>query len=116
LLTSANGSGYFLYRIGLAAHAGAAWSITVHDGAGQKQLLSDSDVAPLTKCWLVGTCPFRSAPRHPKNGMGGYRRTTVPHQGSRAGQLVLLRGEHSSKRHEVGHLPITRSLSDTGAD
>src|SRR5690348_16796011 len=116
LLTSANGSGYFLYRIGLAAHAGAAWSITVHDGAGHKQLLSDSDVAPLTKCWLVGTCPFRSAPSHPKNGMGSPRRTTVPHQGSRAGQLVLLRGEHKTKRHDAGRLPVTRSLSETGAD
>jgi hypothetical protein len=48
--------------------------------------------------------------------MGGSRRTTVPHQGSRAGQLVLLRGEHSSKRREASQLSVTRSLSDTGAD
>lgn len=116
LLTSPNGSGYFLYRIGLAAHAGAAWSITVHDREGQRQLLSDSDVAPLTKCWLVGTCPFRAAPRHPKNGIGGLRRTAVPHEGSRAGQLILLRSEHSAKCTDVRRLPAPRSLSDTGAD
>jgi hypothetical protein len=116
LLMSSNGSGYFLYRIGMAAHAGAAWSLTVHDHSGQRELLSDSDVAPLTKCWLVGTCAFRAARRHPKNGIGGSRRTAVPHEGSRAGQLILLRGEHPAKCHDAGRMPAPRSLSDTGAD
>jgi hypothetical protein len=69
LLTAPNASGYFLYRIGLAAHPGASWSITVQDTASQRQLLTDGDVAPLSKCWLVGTCPFRMAQPHPKNGM-----------------------------------------------
>ena len=77
LLTSPNASGYFLYRVGLAAHPGAAWSITVHDSNGQNELLNDGDVAPMTKCWLVGTCPFRIVEAHPKNGIcaAGERRT-----------------------------------------
>ena len=96
LLTSPNASGYFLYRIGLAAHPGASWSITVQDAASQRQLLTDGDVAPLTKCWLVGTCPFRVAQPHPKNGMcatqseGG--RSEARSEGRRSGGLVLLRG------------------------
>jgi hypothetical protein len=47
--------------------------------------------------------------------MGGLRRTAVPLEGSRAGQLILLRGEHSAKCNDV-RLPASRSLSDTGAD
>jgi hypothetical protein len=96
LLTAPNASGYFLYRIGLAAHPGASWSVTVQDSASQRQLLTDGDVAPLNKCWLVGTCPFRVAQTHPKNGMcatqseGGRSEGRSPRR--RSGVLVLLQG------------------------
>ena len=92
LLTAPNASGYFLYRIGLAAHPGAVWSITVQDGATQSQLLTDGDVAPLTKCWLVGTCPFRVARSHPKNGMRATQSEGGRADRRHSGVLVLLRG------------------------
>lgn len=92
LLTAPNASGYFLYRIGLAAHPGAAWSITVQDAATQRQLLTDGDVAPLTKCWLVGTCPFRIARAHPKNGMYATQAEGGRSERRRSGVLVLLQG------------------------
>jgi hypothetical protein len=92
LLTSPNASGYFLYRIGLAAHPGAAWSITVQDVATQSQLLTDGDVAPLTKCWLVGTCPFRVVRPHPKNGMYATQSERRRADRRHSGTLVLLRG------------------------
>jgi hypothetical protein len=112
LLAGTTGSGYFLYRIGLAAHPGATWSLTVHDGAGRNELLADSDVAPLTKCWLVGTCPFRSQPASPKNRVGAARRTVVPHEQSRSGQLVLLRGGHVADRGHTRSLPASQPVSD----
>src|SRR5262245_7825415 len=92
LLTAPNTSGYFLYRIGLAAHPGASWSITVQDAASQRQLLADGDVAPLTKCWLVGTCPFRIVKPHPNNGMCATQSEGGRSERRRSSALVLLQG------------------------
>lgn len=113
LLTSPNASGYFLYRVGLAAHPGATWSITVHDSSEQHELLNDGDVAPLTKCWLVGTCPFGIVDIHPKNGMcaAGQQSGHSKRRG-RSSSLVLLRGGKSAEGGDPARVPATRPLAD----
>lgn len=46
---------YFLYRIGIAAHEGAAWELTIRQRGGGV-LIHDADVSTLAKSWLVGNC------------------------------------------------------------
>ena len=50
--------GHFLYRIGLAAHEGAHWTLELrHHARGRcLPILTDSDSFALRKQWLVGSC------------------------------------------------------------
>ena len=48
--------GVFLYRLGLAAPAGARWSYRVTQRGLGQPLAADADCLPQGKCWLVGTC------------------------------------------------------------
>lgn len=55
-LFSAEGDG-FVYRVGICASPGTAWSLSVRDEAGQgDELLFDSDLLTMAKEWLLGTC------------------------------------------------------------
>ena len=46
----------FLFRFGLVAHTGAAWSYRItHRGLG-RELAADADLLPQSKCWIVGSC------------------------------------------------------------
>jgi hypothetical protein len=47
---------YFLYRIGVAAHPGAIWSLVVRRRDRAYALLWDADSLALPKLWLAGTC------------------------------------------------------------
>jgi hypothetical protein len=47
---------YFLYRIGVVAHSGGAWSLTVRRRGRGCVLLRDEDELALPKLWLAGTC------------------------------------------------------------
>jgi hypothetical protein len=49
---------YFLYRIGVAAHPGAIWSLLVRRRDRAYVLLRDADSLALPKLWLAGTCPM----------------------------------------------------------
>ena len=53
----------FLYRIGLMAHAGARWSLSVRRRGASRELLADGDTLPLAKSWLVGSCSLTNASR-----------------------------------------------------
>jgi hypothetical protein len=48
--------GYFSYRIGVAAHAGAIWKLAVRRRDCTRALLCDADSLALPKQWLAGTC------------------------------------------------------------
>jgi hypothetical protein len=50
-----NGLNYFLYRIGIAGHEGAAWELTLRERRGAV-LMHDADVSTMAKYWLVGSC------------------------------------------------------------
>lgn len=52
----------FLYRLGLAAHPGAVWSLTVRHRGLARDILIDGDTLALAKCWLVGVCRIPLAP------------------------------------------------------
>lgn len=55
-LFSAEGEG-FVYRVGICAAPGTAWSLSVRDAAGNgDELLFDSDLLTMAKEWLVGSC------------------------------------------------------------
>ena len=46
---------YFLYRIGIAGHEGAAWELSIRQRGGAV-LMHDADISTMAKCWLVGSC------------------------------------------------------------
>lgn len=46
----------FLYRLGLVAHSGVAWSVQIAETGTQNILLADGDTFDTAKCWLVGSC------------------------------------------------------------
>jgi hypothetical protein len=52
----------FLYRVGLVAHAGAEWWLTLRERDHVRPLLSDHDTLAMAKGWLVGTCELTRAP------------------------------------------------------
>jgi hypothetical protein len=52
----------FLYRLGLVAHAGAEWWLTLRERDQLRPLLSDHDTLAMAKSWLVGTCELARAP------------------------------------------------------
>jgi hypothetical protein len=54
---------YFLYRVALAAHAGASWELVFRERKSGVELLADSDTFEIAKCWLVGSC---EGPRRPQ--------------------------------------------------
>jgi hypothetical protein len=55
-LFSAEGEG-FVYRVGICAAPGTAWSLSVRDAGGEgDELLFDSDLLTMAKEWLVGSC------------------------------------------------------------
>jgi hypothetical protein len=48
----------FLYRMGLLAHEGAIWSLSIRNRTLGYTLLSDSDELGSAKAWLTGVCPL----------------------------------------------------------
>ena len=52
----------FLYRVGLVAHAGAEWWLTLRGREDKRPLLADHDTLAMAKGWLVGTCELAGAP------------------------------------------------------
>jgi hypothetical protein len=47
---------FFTYRIGVAAHAGGTWQLTVRRRDCACVLLRDEDELALPKLWLAGMC------------------------------------------------------------
>lgn len=45
----------FFYRLGIAAPVGSQWCLTIRDQSRQRDVLVDSDLLGLPKCWLVGS-------------------------------------------------------------
>jgi hypothetical protein len=75
----------FTYRVGLYAHAGAAWSLVFRNTSSGGELLADADLMGASKAWFAGTCNLR----------GHHARKPTPKRapsGSRNGaiRLVLL--------------------------
>ena len=54
-LFSASGEG-FVYRVGICAAPGTAWSLSVREANNGDELLFDSDLLTMAKEWLVGSC------------------------------------------------------------
>jgi hypothetical protein len=50
-----------LYRVALVAHAGAEWSLSMHERSRTRALLVDRDTLAMAKGWLVGTCELARA-------------------------------------------------------
>jgi hypothetical protein len=47
----------FIYRVGICAAPGTAWSLCVRDAESQgSDLLFDSDMLTMAKEWLIGSC------------------------------------------------------------
>lgn len=47
----------FMYRVGIRAAPGTAWSLSVRNaGSEGGELLFDSDLLTMTKEWLIGSC------------------------------------------------------------
>ena len=49
-------SGYFLYRVAIAAYAGADWELVIKQRGNATPLLTDADTLAIAKCSLVGSC------------------------------------------------------------
>jgi len=95
--TPLSSAGYFLYRIGLVAHPGALWSLRIRQTHDDREVLSDGDVAPLAKSWLVGTCPLPglagcSAPAEAIDTTALRAASATLHRNG----LILVRGEYAS--------------------
>lgn len=58
-----DGAGSFIYRVGVAAHAGASWALSFRDRARKRDLLVDCDLLGCSKAWLTGDCFVQSASR-----------------------------------------------------
>lgn len=54
-------SSQLLYRLGLLAHTGAVWSLTIRNRTRRCTLLSDTDELGAGKAWLTGLCPLPQA-------------------------------------------------------
>ena len=55
-LFSAEGEA-FIYRVGIRATPGTAWSLSVRDARSDgEELLYDSDLLTMAKEWLIGSC------------------------------------------------------------
>jgi hypothetical protein len=55
-LFSAEGEA-FIYRVGICATPGTAWSLSVRDASNDGgELLFDSDLLTMAKEWLIGSC------------------------------------------------------------
>ena len=55
-LFSAEGEA-FIYRVGIRATPGTAWSLSVRDASSDgEELLYDSDLLTMAKEWLIGSC------------------------------------------------------------
>jgi hypothetical protein len=59
----------FMYRVGICATPGTAWSLSVRDArANGRELLFDSDMLVMAKEWLIGSCD-RVGPQDNDNGL-----------------------------------------------
>jgi hypothetical protein len=61
----------FTYRVGVYAHAGAAWSLVFRDISRRGELLADADLLGASKAWFTGTCNLRGS----HSGNVDFRRT-----------------------------------------
>jgi hypothetical protein len=52
----------FLYRLGLVAHRGARWWLTLRQRGLDHDLLVDGDSMSCAKAMLIGTCAIAAAP------------------------------------------------------
>jgi hypothetical protein len=100
--------GSFTYRVGLYAHAGAAWSLVFRNASWRgDELLADADLLGSSKAWFTGTCNLHG--RRSRNP--GAKRSP---SGGRSGpvRLVLLdpdRGQRTGKRSSVTRPLLRRS-------
>jgi len=62
----------FVYRVGICAQPGTAWSLSVRDEAGEgDELLFDADLLTMAKEWLLGTCEAQTdEPIEPEGSIG----------------------------------------------
>jgi hypothetical protein len=70
----------FTYRLGLYAHAGAAWSLVFRNPSWPGELLADADLLGASKAWFTGTCNLqgrRSKSPDPKRVPTGERRSSI---------------------------------------
>jgi hypothetical protein len=51
----------FTYRVGVYAHAGAAWSLVFRDTSRRGALMADADLLGASKAWFTGTCNLRGS-------------------------------------------------------
>jgi hypothetical protein len=72
----------FLYRVGVAAHPGATWTLTFRDRGAGCEVLTDSDLMVTRKAWLTGDCILGRAPSatgvRPRRGPQGRPRRGSP--------------------------------------
>lgn len=66
-------SGLFMYRVGICAAPGTAWSLCVRQAAADGgEVLFDSDKLTMAKEWLIGSCELGSAAApNAAEGIGG---------------------------------------------
>lgn len=85
-------SSQLLYRLGLLAHAGAVWSLTIRNRTQRYTLLSDTDELGAGKAWLTGLCPLPRANVQARQCIGAGSRLEPPLDGvgRRPPYLLLL--------------------------
>jgi hypothetical protein len=72
----------FTYRVGVYAHAGAAWSLVFRNTSQRGELMADADLLGGPKAWFTGTCNLRG-----RSGSAGPKHVPRP---IRHRSLVLL--------------------------
>jgi hypothetical protein len=84
----------FLYRLGVLAHEGAFWSLTIRNRTRGYTLLSDGDELGSCKAWLTGVCPIAEVNAQAEACGGGAntpsRKTGVPRSRRRIAPYLLL--------------------------
>lgn len=68
----------FLYRLGLRAHPGALWTLTIRNKNAGYTLLSDTDELGAGKAWLTGLCALPRLPAAKRKCVGAQPRAELP--------------------------------------
>jgi hypothetical protein len=83
----------FLYRLGILAHEGAFWSLTIRNRTRGYTLLSDGDELGSCKAWLTGVCPIAPVDTQAEACGGGASvstKGTAPRSRQRTAPYLLL--------------------------